>query len=276
MEAVKFTLSGRFAFFKKPEFNNFGKGAHHYITFNQIPKTAVLGIIGSLIGLNSFEYKNNFFDKLKDVKISVIPKEPHFIKDKHRFADSSGLFFLSKGANIIIEEEILCNPEWDIIISEDSPYYEKIKDYLQNKKSVYHLFLGKNEFFANISNVEVVEVHANKSENKEKTLNDDMPKMEMENNYSKNLDNDNGDYIKIDSVFISKRDLIKEDLKKSHNSVDKNFLYKEFLPVSFDENQNYIYDLFYFTNQLVNKELVKNEIFVLKDSRNILKNIVFF
>ena len=39
MEAIKFTLSGRNAFFKKPEVN-----AVHYYTYGQIHKVALLGI----------------------------------------------------------------------------------------------------------------------------------------------------------------------------------------------------------------------------------------
>ena len=39
MEAVKFTLSGRNAFFKKPEVN-----AYYYFTYSHIHKVAFLGI----------------------------------------------------------------------------------------------------------------------------------------------------------------------------------------------------------------------------------------
>ena len=40
MEAVRFTLSGRTAFFKKPEVN-----AYYYFTYSQIHKIALMGVL---------------------------------------------------------------------------------------------------------------------------------------------------------------------------------------------------------------------------------------
>ena len=42
MEAVRFTLSGRTAFFKKPEVN-----AYYYFTYSQIHKIALMGMFGA-------------------------------------------------------------------------------------------------------------------------------------------------------------------------------------------------------------------------------------
>ena len=44
MEAVKFTLSGRNAFFKKPEVN-----AYYYFTYSQIHKIALMGMFGAIL-----------------------------------------------------------------------------------------------------------------------------------------------------------------------------------------------------------------------------------
>ena len=45
MEAVRFTLSGRTAFFKKPEVN-----AYYYFTYSQIHKIALMGMFGAILG----------------------------------------------------------------------------------------------------------------------------------------------------------------------------------------------------------------------------------
>ena len=53
MEAVKFTLSGRNAFFKKPEVN-----AYYYFTYSHIHKVALLGIFGAILGMVDTRRKN--------------------------------------------------------------------------------------------------------------------------------------------------------------------------------------------------------------------------
>ena len=45
MRALKFTLSGKNAFFKKPEVN-----AYFYFTYGQIHRVALLGILGAIVG----------------------------------------------------------------------------------------------------------------------------------------------------------------------------------------------------------------------------------
>jgi len=45
-EAIKFNLYGKTGFFKKPDVNQ-----EIYFTYNNIHKVALLGILGSIIGL---------------------------------------------------------------------------------------------------------------------------------------------------------------------------------------------------------------------------------
>ena len=45
MKVVRFTLSGKNAFFKKPEVN-----ACYYFTYGQIHKVALLGMFGAIAG----------------------------------------------------------------------------------------------------------------------------------------------------------------------------------------------------------------------------------
>ena len=52
MKAVKFVLSGKNAFFKKPEVNTY-----YYFTFGQIHKVALLGMFGAILGYDGYAQK---------------------------------------------------------------------------------------------------------------------------------------------------------------------------------------------------------------------------
>ena len=52
MKAVRFTLSGKNAFFKKPEVNSY-----YYFTYGQIHKVALLGMLGAIAGYNGYSQK---------------------------------------------------------------------------------------------------------------------------------------------------------------------------------------------------------------------------
>jgi len=229
MEAVKFTLSSDFAFFKKPEYNKIVDGSHNFITFNQIPKTYLLGFFGAMLGLNSFDKERNYYSILKDLKLSIIPKKAHFLKEKHTYQDHTGKMFLSKKSNILITEELLYKPSWDVVLMSESPFYKEIKQSLLEGKSKCHLYLGKNEFFANIENVEIIELQEYKNSD---------------------------EFVKISSLFMGD-ELDKEDLKPARNA----FIYKEYLPFRLNEKQKYEYHLFYFTNQPVKQKKIKNKIY---------------
>ena len=49
MEILRFTLSGRHAFFKKPEVNSYC-----YFTYGNIHKVALLGIFGAILGYGGY------------------------------------------------------------------------------------------------------------------------------------------------------------------------------------------------------------------------------
>jgi CRISPR-associated protein Cas5h len=241
MEAIKFTLYGKFAFFRKPEYNKIYQSKHTFLTFNQIPKTYVLGLLGAMLGLPSFDKKDNYYDKLKNLKISIIPSRAHFMKTKHFYSDHTGLY--SRKGTLLVNEEILIDPKWDIIVSNTNKYYPAIKDYLLNNKTECHLYLGKNEFFANIKDVEIIELN----------LVDDLKK----------------ELVKIDSMFFVEKEIEEENIEKERGKF--HFTYKEYLPIGFNEEQKYDYKCFYFTNLSVNKNIIENDIYNYKG-----KNICLF
>lgn len=177
MKALSFEISGKTAIFKKPDVNSYA-----YFTYNNIHKPALLGILGAIIGLDgytklfdknrglklgSLQYDNGFpqyYEKLKDLKVSIIPlaKNGYFSKKIQTFNNSVGYASFEQGGNLIVREQWLENPKWQIIILEnETQEYKKIKENLIDKKAVYIPYLGKNDHFANIDNVEEIELNEN-------------------------------------------------------------------------------------------------------------------
>jgi CRISPR-associated protein Cas5h len=134
-------------------------------TFNIIPKTTLLGLIGSILGLKGYQnLKTNepeFYTKLKDIQIYITLKNQVFKKDLIKYNSINS--FASNRVGIQIEEEILLNPEYEIglLIDENDETHKKLLDiFSKNNKTIfshYHLYLGKNEFFANIENIRIIE-----------------------------------------------------------------------------------------------------------------------
>jgi CRISPR-associated protein Cas5h len=177
MKALSFEISGKTAIFKKPDVNSYA-----YFTYNNIHKPALLGILGAIIGLDGYTklydenrglkegklgYNNgypDYYEKLKDLKVSIVPlvKNGYFSKKIQTFNNSVGYASFEQGGNLIVREQWLENPKWQIIILEnETEEYKKIKEYLLNKKAVYIPYLGKNDHFANIDFVKEIGVSEN-------------------------------------------------------------------------------------------------------------------
>lgn len=169
MEAISFILSGKTACFRKPDVNQYA-----YFTYNNIHKPALLGILGAIIGFGGYTklYDENkglkegqlgfndgfpeYYERLKDLEISIVPLTPngYFSKKLQVFNNSVGYASKEEGGNLIVREQWIENPRWQIIIKDDaSNEYNKIKEYLFDKKCVYIPYLGKNDHPANIDKV---------------------------------------------------------------------------------------------------------------------------
>ncbi|HOJ11450.1 MAG TPA: type I-B CRISPR-associated protein Cas5b [Clostridiales bacterium] len=168
--ALKFNLSGNAAFYKKPDVN-----AKIYFTYNNIHKVALLGMLGAVIGLKG--YRNNeifgekeadypeFYEKLHALKVSIVPNSErgYFTKKIQYFNNSVGYASNEEGGNLMIFEQWLENPSWSIYLLNDAGgvekyLWDKLYDYLITGKSVYIPYLGKNDFPANISDAENVDL----------------------------------------------------------------------------------------------------------------------
>ncbi len=165
MKAISFKLSGRFAHFKKPDVNS-----HTYFTYSHIYKVALLGIIGSILGLKGYEgYSKEkgllrgdypeFYEKLKDFKVAIIPKKPYFSKKIITFNNSVGYASKEEGGNLIVREQWLENPAWEILVLQnDSDEFKELKERLLKKEFAFIPYLGKNDHFAKIDEVKEVEL----------------------------------------------------------------------------------------------------------------------
>lgn len=252
MDVLKFKLSGKTAFFKKPDVNSY-----IYFTYTHIHKIAVLGIFGSILGYGGHnQYKDKlkndknckdkypeFYDKLKDIKISVEPlNEKGTIPKKIQiFNNSVGYASLEQGGNLIVKEQWLENPSWNIYLLLDNDEALKICEYITNKKSVFTQYLGKNDHIADISEVEIIK-------NTKQISNVD----------------------KIDSLFVENNACIDFD-EENEDDEDIMFKYKESLPIYLCEETNlYKFEKFIYTNAYI--EEIKSD-FIYKVNE---KNIMFF
>lgn len=169
MEILKFTLSGKSACFRKPERNAYG-----YFTYGNIHKVALLGLFGAILGYGGYSQTRDFmkkgrksqgliqsypdfYERLKEVKVSILPSENFpkgFIPKKiQSFNNSVGYASQEQGGNLIVKEQWLENPCWDICVLIDSEEAEKIKKAICSRSCVYYPYLGKNDHPADIKNV---------------------------------------------------------------------------------------------------------------------------
>lgn len=236
MKILKFRISGRNAFFKKPDVN-----ALLYYTYGNIHKVALLGIFGAILGyggynqMNYYNQKNKkqmeypeFYNKLKDLKISIVPNNYGFFEKKVQvFNNTVGYASKEQGGNLITKEQWIEYPSWDIYFQIYNEVSNSLANAIINRKTIYIPYLGKNDHIANIDNIELFE--------------------DKEIEILKNVKN-------IDCLF-------KEDMFKFSNYEDDEddddcdeddvltFKYQERLPIALEQDTNlYITEKFIFTN----------------------------
>lgn len=236
MEALTFTLSGKTAFFKKPDVNNYA-----YFTYNNIHKVALLGLLGSILGLGGYNQQEGeypeFYDRLKNLKVSIVPlaKKGYFNKKIQTYNNTTGYY--NKGADgfpcsLNVREQWLQDVSWQIYIlndnSIDTDLFNKLKDYIVNRKCEFIPYLGKNDHPATIKNGKVIPLDI------------------IEN------------VTYIDSLFKDK------DVKLSSSTTVDHTMYefKESMPIGLSAKLNhYIMDVFTFTNRSVENYSINASIY---------------
>lgn len=166
MKALKFILSGKTAFFKVPMVNSVC-----YFTYGNIHKPALLGMFGAILGYKGYGYEiTNFpeyYEKLKDVKISIVPNSEngYFNKKFQQFNNSVGYASQEQGGNLIVKEQWLEDPSWTIYIMLNNDESQKLADMIIHSQCVYIPYLGKNDYPATIEKAKYVEVKNVDAEN---------------------------------------------------------------------------------------------------------------
>lgn len=168
LELLKFTLSGENAFFKKPEVNSV-----YYFTYSCIHKIALLGIFGSILGYGGYGQLRNadekfkakggkvriypeFYERLKDIRIAIVPMyEQGMISKKIQYFNNSvGYASKEQGGNLIVKEQWLDNPAWDVYFCIEDEESKALAEALENSRCVYIPYLGKNDHIADIKDIE--------------------------------------------------------------------------------------------------------------------------
>lgn len=168
MRALRFTLKGKTAFFKKTEVNSY-----YYFTYGNIHKVALLGMFGAILGYGGYTkqyYQNRkkkelekgypeFYEKLSQLNVSICPNAEHgFLEKKIQYFNNSvGYASKEQGGNLIVKEQWLENPSWDICVLLDCEEADKLADAMLHNKCVYIPYLGKNDHLADILDVHVKE-----------------------------------------------------------------------------------------------------------------------
>lgn len=257
MEILRFTLSGRHAFFKKPEVNSY-----YYFTYGNIHKVALLGIFGAMLGyggytqMQGFSKERNqkklskgypeFYERLKDLHVSVLPaancRKGIIPKKVQTFNNSVGYASREQGGNLIVREQWLENPCWEICLLLDTEEAVKIKDAVCGLRCVYYPYLGKNDHPADIKDARIEEIE--KIDFKMGRLDCFVPKEE--------------------AVLADLDDEEQEDL-----DAYSEFKYEEALPCGMDEWTNqYVLRTFMYTDAFVKAEHAA--VYRLQDGKKIM------
>ena len=249
MKVLKFKLSGNTAFFKNNEVN-----AYYYFTYGNIHKVALLGMLGAIMGYGGYQKQQNenaiypeFYDRLKDLKIAIEPltEVGQFSKKIHTFNNSAGYASDENGRNLIVKEQWLEEPTWNIYFLIDSEVGEELAEKIINRECVYIPYLGKNDHPANIEDIEIIE-NVEKVSDKNLIINS-LFKYEERESY-----------------------IIEDDDEEEEEDLKIIYRYTEYLPIGLDEKNN-MYELakFVFTNEIISK--FNSQVFKAGE-----KNIVFY
>ena len=226
MDILKFTLSGKQAMFKKPDVNSV-----YYYTYGQIHKPALIGLFGAVLGYAGYSQMDKadqypvYYQKLKELQVSISPNadKGYFAKKIVSFNNSVGYASREQGGNLIVKEQWIEEPSWDIFVLLDCDEAEKLADYMVAKKCIYIPYLGKNDHPADITQVMTFagSVNANPTS--------------------------------LDCLFPKNKAQIDSEADM-FDGVENPFKYEEALPIRLDaETNQYVLEKFIYTNMTLQK-----------------------
>lgn len=164
MKSLKFTVSGKTAFFKIPEVNTVC-----YFTYGNLHKPALLGMVGAIMGYAGYSKQKeigsdypDYYERLHNLQVSIVPtaKDGYFPRKVQVFNNSVGYANKDHGrnSNLIVKEQWLENPAWTVYLKLDSLEAERIAQQLLQHRCVYVPYFGKNDHPADITEVMVTEL----------------------------------------------------------------------------------------------------------------------
>lgn len=262
MEILKFTLSGSNACFRKPEMNSYC-----YFTYGNIHKVALLGMFGAILGYGGYTQMKGwekekgqaafslsfpeFYERLRELKVSVLPfrESKGLIPKKiQNFNNSVGYASREQGGNLIVKEQWLERPVWEICLLVDCGEAEKIRDAICNRTCVYYPYLGRNDHPADITAITVEEA---------KECSFELGRLACLS--PRNM------------ISIAELDYEEKEELEEQGEVDvwNSFKYQETLPYGMDGwTNNYLMQDFMYTNAFV--EVKDTPVYQLKDGRKIV------
>jgi CRISPR-associated protein Cas5h len=244
MKSIKFDFYGRFAHFKNPENN-----IKIELSYENIPKTVLLGQLGAILGLRGKQQEKElgyleFWEVLKNIKVAIVPHSHKWNKHIESFNNSTGFANTVNKvpSNQILRRQVLENVRWTIFILKDGieeKYFNELYKMLSARKSKFPLYLGKNEFKARLGEVELVDL--------EKI---DIQKVE-----------------KCDSLVLAKFvESIEKEECEEHFIKDELFSRKDYTPIGYNKIGLYQLEKIIFTNsylKISNGEFYENEDMIL-------------
>ena len=221
IRVLRLRVYGTFAHFDQPVSNNFRN------TYTIIPKTQLLGLLGAILGLAG--YKNNktepeFFQKLSSTSVYIVPNSKSYPRFLVKYNSKNSFLNNRKDSpepNVIVNEQVLVSPDYEVgIVIEEKETHRELIEMVEKNKSIFQIYLGKNEFPANIEYIGISSARTNK-ENE----------------------------IIIRSIFpFSEVDKAKSG---GHMRLEQ-------LPIGFDNRYKFIYDIMAIPNPEGSKTVVKN------------------
>lgn len=154
MKAHVIKISGRWGHFRRPEANN------NPISYDFIPKTSLIGLMGAVIGLKRDELKQKYTELCQSVLYTMELCNP-IIKFSSQFR-----IYKYKGSLTGLENppqayEILKNPCYKIIIFGKHNLFDLFIKQVINKNAYFTPTLGLVNCPANIDYIEEIELHKN-------------------------------------------------------------------------------------------------------------------
>jgi len=150
---ISVDFQAQFGFLKRPDIN---EGI--YMTYNCLHKPALLGILGSIVGLGGLyqAYAQNkkqrpeYYQMLMHIKVGVRPLgavNGHFQKIVVNYTNTVGYANLDEGI-LQVSEQTLVKPTFRVYLLLDiqKALEQKLYQCLKNKESVFIPYLGKNDF----------------------------------------------------------------------------------------------------------------------------------